>query len=88
MPCPASASTQPKRTPAVSVRSTSWSAIPGLVMKVRRSSGTPSLSIRVGSDVQLSGRNSRKAIGTGTSPQDSVSGTSVRPLAFLPSAHA
>lgn len=44
--------------------------------------------MRATSLVQLSGRNSRKPTMTGTSPEASVSDTSVWQLAFLPSTEA
>src|ERR1019366_3866782 len=87
-PYPASASTQPKRTPAAMRRSTSASAISGFVLGPRWSAGTPARSNRCGSFVQLSGRNKRNATMTGTSPRASVNDTSVWQLAVLPSAEA
>jgi hypothetical protein len=50
--------------------------------------GTPALSMRAVSLVQLSGRNSRKLSMSGTSPEASVTDTSVWQFAFLPSAVA
>ena len=85
-PYPASASTQPKRTPAAITRSISASAISGLVRAVRCSTGTPARFNRTGSLVQLSGRKRRNATITGTSPRASVSDTSVWQLAVLPRA--
>jgi hypothetical protein len=41
--------------------------------------------MRSGSEVQLSGRNKRRPTITGTSPDASVTETSVWQLAFLPS---
>src|SRR5919199_2763747 len=65
----------PKRTPALSTRSSSASATSGLERGARNASGTPVRSMRSGSLVQLSGRKRRKAIGTGTSFRASVSET-------------
>src|ERR687885_1082329 len=65
----------PKRTPALSTRSSSASATSGLERGARNASGTPARSMRSGSLVQLSGRKRRKAIGTGTSFRASVSET-------------
>src|SRR3546814_18934379 len=73
----------PKERPASVRRSISARAIAGLVRKARHASGTPASSSRAGSLVQLSGRNKRSAIGTGTSPLASVIDTSVWQLAFL-----
>src|SRR5262245_15264857 len=60
---------QPKRTPAAMARSISARAISGFVRAVRYSAGTPARSNRARLLVQLSGRNSRKASMTGTSPR-------------------
>src|SRR5262245_52067204 len=79
---------QPKRTPAAMARSISARAISGFVRAVRYSAGTPARSNRARLLVQLSGRNSRKASMTGTSPRASVSDTRVWQLAVLPSAEA
>src|SRR3546814_1904416 len=87
-PYPASASTQPKRTPAAMTRSISSIAIAGLVRYGRKGSGTPALTMRASSLVQLSGRNSRKPSMIGTSRDASVTDTSVWQFAFLPSADA
>ena len=87
-PYPASAKTQPKRTPAAVARSISARAICGLVRAVRYSAGTPARSWRARLLVQLSGRNSRNASITGTSPRANVSDTMVWQLAVLPSAEA
>src|SRR5262249_22298239 len=87
-PYPASAKTQPKRTPAAMARSISARAISGFVRAVRYSAGTPARSNRSRLLVQLSGRNSRNASTTGTSPRESVSDTRVWQLAVLPSAEA
>src|SRR6266705_2120435 len=54
----------------------------------RRSAGTPARAKRSGSLTQLSGRKSRNATVTGTSPRASVSDTNVWQLAFLPKADA
>ena len=70
------------------MRSISASAISGFVRAMRRSSGTRAFVIRSASPVQLSGRNRRKPIITGTSSRASVSDTSVWQLAVLPSAEA
>jgi hypothetical protein len=75
-PYPASASTQPKRSPAAINRSISTSAISGLVCAVRAASGTPALAQRSGSPVQTAGGNSRRPIGTETSRRARVSDTS------------
>src|SRR5215471_1116926 len=85
-PYPASARTQPKRTPAARTRSISTSAISSLVIYFRRSSGTAARSSRAASLTQLSGRNSLSPTMIGTSPDARVSDTSVWQLAFLPSA--
>ena len=87
-PYPASASTQPKRTPAAITRSISASAISGLVRAFRYPTGTPARFNRTLSLVQLSGRKRRNATITGTSPRASVSDTIVWQLAVLPSADA
>ena len=87
-PYPASASTQPKRTPAAITRSISASAISGLVRAIRCSAGTFARSNRPRSFVQFSGRKRRNATITGTSPRASVSETSVWQLAVLPRAEA
>src|SRR5262245_65187154 len=79
---------QPKRTPAAMARSISARAISGFVRAVRYSAGTPARSNRARLLVQLSGRNSRKASMTGTSPRASVSDTRVWQLAVFPSAEA
>src|SRR5438876_4460978 len=63
-------------------------AISGFVRAVRYSAGTPARSNRARLLVQLSGRNSRNASMTGTSPRASVSDTRVWQLAVLPSAEA
>src|SRR6478736_691879 len=68
-PYPASASTQPKRTPAAITRSISASAISGLVRAARYSTGTPARFKRTGLLVQLSGTKRRNATITGTSPR-------------------
>src|SRR6266567_2657313 len=82
------ASTQPKRTPAAMTRSISARAIFGFVRATRCSAGTPARAKRSGSLTQLSGRKSRNATVTGTSPRASVSDTNVWQLAFLPKADA
>jgi hypothetical protein len=64
-PYPASASTQPKRTPAPITRSISARAISGLERGVRYSTGTPARFKRAVSLVQFSGRKRRKATGVG-----------------------
>src|SRR3979490_742393 len=69
-------------------RSISARAISGFVRAVRYSAGTPARFNRARSLVQLSGRNSRSASMTGTSPRASVSDTRVWQLAVLPSAEA
>src|SRR6516225_4109654 len=69
-------------------RSISARAISGFVRAVRYSAGTPARSNRSRLLVQLSGRNSRNASMTGTSPRESVSDTRVWQLAVLPSAEA
>lgn len=87
-PYPASASTQPKRSPAATTRSISSMASSGFVLGCRMSSGTPALIIRASSLVQLSDRYSRGLSMSGTSPDASVTDTSVWQLAFLPRAEA
>src|SRR6516164_2913961 len=87
-PYPASASTQPKRTPAAIARSISAKAISGLDRGIWYSTGTPARLKRTASLVQLSGRNSRNVSMTGTSPRASVSDTRVWQLAVLPNAEA
>src|SRR6516162_175884 len=82
-PYPASASTQPKRTPAAIARSISAKAISGLDRGIWYSTGTPARLKRTASLVQLSGRNSRNVSMTGTSPRASVSDTRVWQLAVL-----
>src|SRR6202046_5568026 len=69
-------------------RSISASAISGFVREVRYSAGTPARFSRRRSLTQLSGRKSRNATITGTSPRASVSDTRVWQLAVLPSAEA
>jgi hypothetical protein len=76
------------RTPAARMRSISASAISGFVRADRQVSGTRAFAIRSASLVQLSGRNRRRPIITGTSSRASVSDTSVWQLAVLPSAEA
>ncbi|MNE75140.1 hypothetical protein D3C80_1712700 [compost metagenome] len=78
----------PKRTPAAISLSISSSAIVGLVRDIRISSGTPAFTIRSWLLVQLSGKNSRKPTGTGTSSRANVSDTNVWQLARLPSIEA
>src|SRR5215467_9870509 len=68
--------------------SSSARAISGFVRAVRYSAGTPARFNRAGLLVQLSGRNSRNASITGTSPRASVSDTRVWQLAVLLSAEA
>src|SRR5262249_15980072 len=63
-------------------------AISGFVRDVRYSAGTPARSNRARLLIQLSGRNSRNASMTGTSPRASVSDTRVWQFAVLPSAEA
>src|SRR5580700_3456096 len=63
-------------------RSISNRANSGFVRAVRYSAGTPARSNRARLLVQLSGRNSRNASMTGTSPRASVSDT-YRMRAFL-----
>src|SRR5262245_31618387 len=58
-------------------RSISAKAISGFVRAVRYLAGTPARFTRARLLVQLSGRNSRNASMTGTSPRASVSDTSV-----------
>src|SRR5438874_1760161 len=70
------------------IRSISARAISGFVRAVRYSAGTPARSNRARLLVQLSGRNSRNASMTGTSPRASVSDTRVWQLAVLPSPEA
>src|SRR6266403_266029 len=70
------------------MRSISASAISGFVRAVRYSAGTPARSNRLRSLIQLSGRKSRNATMTGTSPLASVSDTRVWQFAVLPSAEA
>ena len=82
------ASTIPKRTPRARTRSISLSAISGLERAARASSGTPALVSRSASPVQLSGKNNRRLIMTGTSFCASVSDTSAWQLAVLPNAEA
>src|ERR1700674_1501574 len=69
-------------------RSISARAISGFVRAVRYSAGTPARLKRARSLVQLSGRNSRRAIMTGTSSRASVSDTRVWQFEVLPSAEA
>src|SRR5580704_2799869 len=69
-------------------RSISSRANSGFVRAVRYSAGTSARSNRARSPVQLSGRNSRSASVTGTSPRASVSDTRVWQFAVLPSAEA
>src|SRR5262249_4388000 len=69
-------------------RSISAKAISGFVRAVRYLAGTRGRFNRARLLVQLSGRNSRNASMTGTSPRASVSDTSVWQLAVLPSAEA
>src|SRR3984893_11858623 len=69
-------------------RSISTRANSGFVRAVRYSAGTPARSNRARLLVQLSGRNSRNASMTGTSPRASVSDTRVWQFAVLPSAEA
>lgn len=54
----------------------------------RKLSGTPALIIRASSLVPLSARISRRLSMSGTSPDASVTDTSVWQLAFLPNAEA
>src|SRR5258708_29750396 len=63
-------------------------AISGFVRAVRYSAGTPARLKRARSLVQLSGRNRRRAIMTGTSSRASVSDTRVWQFEVLPSAEA
>jgi len=77
MPYPASARTQPKRTPAVLTLLISSMAISGLVRATCRLAGTFAFAIRSGFEVQFSGRNKRRPIITGTSLDASVTKTSV-----------
>ena len=70
------------------MRSISASAISGFVRADRQVSGTRAFAVRSGAPVQLSGRNRRRPIITGTSSRASVSDTSVWQLAVLPSAEA
>src|SRR5262245_19235877 len=65
-------------------RSISAKAISGFVRAVRYLAGTPARFNRARLLVQLSGRNSRNASMTGTSPRASVSDTSVWQLAATP----
>ena len=58
------------------MRSISSIAISGFVRAVRLSSGTRARAMRLGSSVQLSGRNSRRPPITGTSRDANVSETS------------
>jgi len=60
---------EPKPTPAAMARSISARATSGFVRAVRRSAGTPARSNRDRLLLQLSGRNSRNASTTGTSPR-------------------
>src|SRR5262245_46262278 len=69
-------------------RSIAARANSGLVRAVRYSAGTPARSSRARLPVQLSGRNSRNASITGTSPRASVSDTRVWQFAVLPRAEA
>src|SRR3974390_1588499 len=85
-PYPASANTQPKRTPAAMTRSISAKAISGFVRVARYSRGTPARFNRARSLVQPSGRNNRNARMTGTSPSASVRDTRVWQLRVLLSA--
>jgi hypothetical protein len=59
------------------MRSISSIAISGLVRYSCKGAGTPDLSMRAVSLVQLSGRNSRKLSISGTSLEASVTDTSV-----------
>src|SRR6266487_3094746 len=69
-------------------RSISAKAISGFVRAIRYPAGTPARSNRARLLVQLSGRNSRNASMTGTSPRASVSDIRVWQFAVLPSAEA
>src|SRR3954451_4006051 len=77
-----------RRTPGSTATSYSSSTKPSnrRLCTVCRGAGPPpaalALASRAGSDVQPSGKNRRKATGTGTSPDDSVSETSVWQLAL------
>src|SRR5262245_22139421 len=87
-PLPASRQEQAKPSPAPNARTDLAKTHLGFVRAVRYSAGTPARSNRARLLVQLSGRNSRKASMTGTSPRASVSDTRVWQLAVLPSAEA